>query len=102
MDTGNVAIVSSQRKQVDAIDLTTGKRIWRHTLKRRADASPVIAGDDVWIPASDGRLLRLDLTDGTEKWSHEIRGGYVAGVAITDGELFVADDDGVVRCFRGK
>jgi outer membrane protein assembly factor BamB len=99
---GDVAVLSSQRKHVDAFDLKTGKRIWRHTLRRRADASPVIAGDDVWIPATDGRLLRLSLADGTEKWSHEIRGGYSAGVAITDGELFVADDDGIVRCFRGK
>jgi outer membrane protein assembly factor BamB len=99
---GDVAVVSSQRKQVDAIDVRTGKRIWRHTLKRRADASPVISGQDVWIPASDGRLLRLSLVDGTEKWSHEVRGAYVSGVAVTDKELIVTDDDGVVRCFRGK
>ncbi|WP_253158884.1 outer membrane protein assembly factor BamB family protein [Stieleria tagensis] len=97
---GNVAVVSSQRKHVDAIDLTTGKRIWRHTLKRRADASPVIAGDDVWVPATDGRLLRLSLADGTERWVFEIRGGFAAGVAVTDTELFVADDNGIVRCFR--
>lgn len=99
---GDVAIVSSQRKQVDALDLKTGKRRWRHTLKRRADASPVIAGNDVWLPASDGRLLRLSLADGTVKWSHEIRGSYLAGVAVAGKELFVADDDGIVRCFRGK
>ena len=98
---GQIAVVSSQRKQVDAIDLKTGKRIWRHTLRRFADASPVIAGNDVWLPATDGRLLRLSLADGTLKWSYEIRGSFVAGVAVTDTELFVADDDGVVRCFRG-
>ncbi len=96
----HVAIVSSQRKVVDAIDLKTGKRLWRHTLRRRADASPVIAGNDVWIPATDGRLLRLSLADGKEKWSYEIRGAFISGVAVTDKELFVADDKGVVRCFR--
>lgn len=99
---GDAAIVSSQRKQVDALDLKTGKRIWRHTLKRFADASPVIAGNDVWIPSSDGRLSRLSLADGTLKWSYEIRGSFVAGVAVTDNELLVSDDDGIVRCFRGK
>ena len=99
---GNVAVVGSQRKQVDALDLKTGKRIWRYTLKRFADASPVIAGDDVWIPSTDGRLSRLSLADGTLKWSYEIRGGFAAGVAVTNNELFVADDDGIVRCFRGK
>ena len=97
---GDVAVVSSQRKHIDAIDIKTGKRLWRHTLRRRADASPVIAGDDVWVPATDGRLLRLSLADGKEKWSYEIRGGFVAPVAIAGDELFVADDEGVVRCFR--
>lgn len=99
---GDRAIISSQRKQIDALDLNTGKRLWRHTLRRRSDASPVIAGDDVWIPATDGRLIRLSLQDGTEKWSHEIRGSYFAGVAIAENELFVADDNGILRCFRGK
>lgn len=95
-----VTIVSSQRKHIDALDNKTGKRIWRHTLRRRSDASPVIAGKDVWIPATDGRLVRLALEDGNQTWSHEIRGSYIAGVAIGRAELFVADDDGVLRCFR--
>lgn len=99
---GDVAVVSSQRKQVDALDLRTGKKIWRFTLKRFADASPVIAGNDVWVPSTDGRLVRLSLTDGALKWSYEIRGSFIGGVAVTDGQLFVADDEGVVRCFRGK
>lgn len=95
-------VISSERRQVDALDAKTGKRKWRVTLKRRADASPVIAGKDVWIAASDGRLIRLDLQSGEQKWEHEIRGSYVGAPAVTKKELFVADDDGVVRCFRGE
>lgn len=94
-----LVIVSSQYKQVDAIAIDTGKRKWRYTLRRRADASPVIAGDDVWIAATDGRLIRLSLEDGTEKWSYEIRGSFLGGPAIAGNRLFIADDDGVVRCF---
>ncbi|QDT61900.1 Outer membrane protein assembly factor BamB precursor [Stieleria bergensis] len=99
---GEVVIVSSQRKHIDALDLKTGKRLWRHTLRRRSDASPVIAGDDVWVPATDGRLLRLSLQDGREKWTYEVRGSFIGGVAVTGDELFIADDDGIVRCFRKK
>ena len=98
----SVAIVASQRKQVDALDLKTGDRVWRYTLRRKSDGSPVIAGDDVWIAATDGRLIRLSIEDGTEKSVFEIRGGFVAGVAVAGKELFVADDEGVVRCFRGN
>ncbi|MGI9469902.1 MAG: PQQ-binding-like beta-propeller repeat protein [Rubripirellula sp.] len=96
----DLVIVSSQYKQVDAISIDTGKRVWRHTLRRRADASPVIAGEDVWIASTDGRLVRLSLQDGTdEKWSYEIRGAFLAGPAIAGDELLIADDEGVVRCF---
>jgi outer membrane protein assembly factor BamB len=97
--TDQLVIVSSQFKEVDAISIATGKRKWRHTLKRRADASPLIAGDDVWIAASDGRLIRLALQDGSERWQYEIRGSFLAAPAIAGNQLFVADDEGVVRCF---
>lgn len=100
---GDLIVLSSQFKQVDAISTTTGKLKWRHTLRRRADASPVIAGKDVWIAATDGRLIRLELEDGVEeKWSYEIRGSFLAGPAIAGQQLFIADDDGVVRCFGAR
>ncbi|MDB4331506.1 PQQ-like beta-propeller repeat protein, partial [bacterium] len=71
----------------------------RYTLKRRSDASPVIAGEDVWIAASDGRLIRLSLKDGKEKWTYEVRGSFLAAPAIVGDELFIGDDDGILRCF---
>jgi outer membrane protein assembly factor BamB len=100
--TDELVIVSSQYRQVDAIAIDTGKRKWRHTLRRRADASPVVAGNDVWIASTDGRLVRLDITDGKEKWNYEIKGSFMAGPAIAGGELFIADDEGVLRCFSAK
>lgn len=96
-----LVVVSSQFKQVDAISIDTGKLKWRHTLRRRADASPLIAGDDVWIAATDGRLVRLSAKDGSEKWTYEIRGSFLAAPAIAGNRLFIADDDGVIRCFGG-
>ena len=95
----NLVIVSSQNKQVDALDIKTGKRVWRQTLRRRADASPVIAGNDCWIAATDGRLLRLSLADGTEKWQYEINGQFLSAPAIANDRLYVADDKGILRCF---
>ncbi|MFK8111304.1 MAG: PQQ-binding-like beta-propeller repeat protein [Rubripirellula sp.] len=97
-----LVVVSSQFKQVDAISIKDGKRKWTHTLRRRADASPLIAGADVWIACTDGRLVRLSLEDGTEKWSYETRGAFLASPAIAAGELFIADDEGVLRCFSSQ
>ena len=95
----DVVVISSRNKHIDAIDRFTGQRLWRTTIRRRADASPLIAGDDVWIASTDGRLLRLSLEDGSERWSFEIKGGFFASPAIIDNRLIIADDEGVVRCF---
>ena len=94
-----IAVVVGSSKSVDAIDVQTGKRLWRYTLKRRSQASPIIAGEDVWIASADGRLIRLGLRDGAEKWSYEIRGSFLASPAIAGDRLLVADDDGNVHCF---
>ncbi len=95
----DLVIVCSEGKQIDALSVDTGERQWRYTLRKRADASPVIAGKDVWIAARDGRLIRLSLADGKEKWVYEIRGEFLASPAIAGGALYISDDRGVVRCF---
>ena len=92
-------IAASKQKQVDALDRETGKLLWRKTLRRRSDASPLIAGDDVWIASTDGRLVRLSLQSGEERWSYEIRGSFLAAPALVGDRLIIADDEGVVRCF---
>ncbi len=97
-----LVIVSSQNKQVDALERTTGKRVWRYTLRRRADGSPIIAGDDCWIASTDGRLIRISLADGKEKWSFEIGGQFIAGPSIANGLLFIPDNKGVIRCFGSR
>lgn len=97
-----VVVVVSQNKNVDGIDLKTGKRIWRYSMRKRAAASPVIAGDDIWIASTDGRLLRLSLKTGVEKWQFEIRGKFTSSPGIGNGRLIIADDKGIVRCFAIK
>lgn len=92
-------IIASRLKHIDAIDRKTGKSIWRITLRRRADASPLITGDEVWIASTDGLLLRLSLDDGSQRWSFEIKGGFFAAPAVVGDRLIIADDEGVVRCF---
>ncbi|QDV63696.1 outer membrane protein assembly factor BamB family protein [Crateriforma conspicua] len=95
--TDDLVIVSSKNKKVDAIDRETGQHRWRYSLRRHSDASPVVAGNDVWIAATDGRLVRLDLTTGKEKSVTEFRGGLYGSPAILSDSMIIADDDGVVR-----
>lgn len=100
--TKDIVVVASQNRQVFALDPKDGHALWSTPLRRRSDSSPVIAGDDVWIAATDGRLYRLGLVDGKEKWQYEIKGGFLASPAIAQGRLIVATDAGTVICFGGK
>lgn len=93
---GDIVVLASQFKQVDAVNVATGERVWTYKLRRRADASPVIAGEDVWIAATDGRLIRLNATDGSETWQREYRGGFIASPAVVGDQLILADDNGKV------
>lgn len=92
-------VVASQFRKVTALDPDKGTELWSRPLRRFADGGPVIAGDDVWIASSDGRLLRLALKDGAILWEREFRGSFVASPVVAGQQLFVVNDDGVVICF---
>lgn len=89
-------VVTSQFRSVVALDPKTGKPLWTKPLRRFAEASPVIAGDDVWVAATDGRLYRFALSDGTLRSEQEFRGSFLAPPAIAGEQLIIANDDGVV------
>ena len=95
-------IVASKSRQILALDPQTGNVQWQAALKRRADASPVIAGTDVWVTATDGRIYRFDLETGKEEWQYEIRGAFIAPPAIANQRMVVATDEGVIICFGEK
>jgi outer membrane protein assembly factor BamB len=94
-----LVVATSRNKHVFAIDATTGKVVWDIVLRKRADSSPVIAGESVVVAAADGRLIVLDLRTGNEKWLYEIKGGFIGSPAIADGKIVVASDKGTVFCF---
>ncbi|QDV11297.1 Outer membrane protein assembly factor BamB precursor [Rosistilla oblonga] len=100
--TDKVVVVSSQGKRLTALDASTGKQLWQTTVRRRADASPVIAGDSVLLAATDGRLYRFNLHDGKQTWQYEVKGALLASPAIADGKLILTTEEGHVLCFGGK
>jgi outer membrane protein assembly factor BamB len=94
-----LVVASSRNRRVFALDAKTGEVRWDVVLRKRADSSPVIAGDKVVISATDGRLLLLDLKSGRELWMTEVKGGFIASPAVAAGKLIVASDKGTVYCF---
>lgn len=97
--TSTHVVVANKNRQVLSLDPQSGALQWSVTLPRRSDASPVIAADDVWVTATDGRIYRFALDDGTERWQYELRGSILAPPTIIESALIVATNEGKIICF---
>lgn len=95
-------VATSRNRRVFALDITTGKVRWEQTLRKRSDASPVIAGDKVVLAAADGRILLLGLKTGEELWMFEVKGSFLGAPAVAHGKVVVASDRGTIYCLGKK
>jgi len=106
-----ILIVPTLYRDVVALDATTGAELWRHaalpspirTTHYRGggqagyEASPVIAGDLVWIADTSGELAALDLRTGAPKFRSRIGAPVLAGLTLANDHIIVASFDGTVR-----
>lgn len=97
-----IIVASSGNRRVFALALDSGNVLWEQTLRRRSDNSPVIAGSQVVIAGSDGRISRFDLRTGSELPVVELKGSFLGSPAVADGKLVLASDRGDVYCLGAK
>jgi outer membrane protein assembly factor BamB len=75
--------VASRDKQVYALDLATGKELWRVAAGDMLTATPALHGDLLIFGAYDGKISAVATRDGTPRWSYD------ATLAIT-GDIVIA------------
>jgi outer membrane protein assembly factor BamB len=106
-------IFGTAEKGVVALDRQTLKEKWNFMTKPAliysspyvrnpactVETSPVLAGNVVYIGASDGFIYALDKTNGTLLWKHDTGAPVFATVTISGNALFAADFSGNVYCF---
>lgn len=114
--TDNLVIVGSRGKAVEAFSRPDGARQWRHPMRGRVDASPVVVAEEdrtlgvpdqapapprwlVIVADSAGKIVALDAADGATAWEFDAGGGFSAGAAVAAGHVVFASDDGTVWCF---
>ena len=74
-----------------AVDAATGTEQWRIDTFESVNATPLIAGDRVFIVTDDGMVAAIDVQTGEVQWRAEIPGGGSgASPALTGGILIVA------------
>jgi len=111
--TEELAIVGTRGRAVEALAIADGRRRWRHPMRGRVDASPVVvtAAGTATDPAAPprpvaivadakGTVAALDAASGEPVWEFDAGGGFAAGGAVAAGQVVLASDDGVVWCFQ--
>lgn len=86
---------------VQAVNLNSGKEIWRTQTNTLFWSSPLIVGNKVYIGGFDGNEFCLDLATG-KRISKFQTNGTVLSSAVFDGEhLYVGSDDGYLYSLSG-
>jgi len=75
-------------------DITKLKPVWRHRLAAEISASPVVAGNLLYVAAENGNLYAFDLTTHKQVWLYHAEGGTGSTPAFADGRLYVLSRDG--------
>jgi outer membrane protein assembly factor BamB len=90
-DTGWL-IASIDAGRLLALRATDGVVLWEKDLGSPLHSPPAPAGDRVYLPLSDGRLVALSLTTGADVWTTKFSEPVVGILAVGD-RVFVASRD---------
>jgi outer membrane protein assembly factor BamB len=91
-------------QQLQAVWLATGSPVWERYLGGMCQASPMVAGDALFVAAGEPnqRVLRLDPATGKTIWQSgdgTLLQSVAAGVAVADGHVVVAELGGRYHSF---
>jgi outer membrane protein assembly factor BamB len=99
---GRDIVVPSPSGYLHALDVTTGKRLWRAPLALSSSA-PAIANGVVYVGSGDGNLYAFALKDGKKLWSARLGAKEItSSPTVVNGAVYVGSDDGNVVAFRRR
>jgi len=84
---------------VEAVTLGNNLKIaWEHRLERGFfEASPIVAGNSVFIGSSHTGIQAFDLQTGTPQWTYKTERDIAAPAAYFEGLIFVGDVSGILH-----
>lgn len=107
-ETGLVAALDGRRVYtahsdggVSAVDLETGKRVWRVKTDLSISAGPTVVADRLLVGTRDGRLVALSAEDGSEIWRRPVSSEVLSAPAAAEaGSVIVRTLDGHLTAFE--
>jgi outer membrane protein assembly factor BamB len=96
-----VVTSSSDARFVQAVNLETGREIWKHRTSLAVWASPLIVGDKVYAGSFDGQLYCIDLKAGKQVSQFKTNDKILSSPVWNDQLLYVGSDDGYLYALNG-
>ncbi|MBL7960953.1 PQQ-like beta-propeller repeat protein, partial [bacterium] len=95
---------TSDGRFVNAVNVTTGKEIWRFQTRNIVWASPIIVGNLVYVPSCDGILHILDSRTGKKISEYRTVNSLsiFSSPVFTDSTVVIATDEGAVISLKGR
>jgi glucose dehydrogenase len=98
---GRVYVGSSDGHFFQAVELTTGRELWRLQTEANVLSSPLLVGDALVVgtyrtDAAWGDLIALNPETGALRWRLRMDGTVMSSPSAADGELYVGTDAGSI------
>ena len=98
---GKAYVGSSDGRFIHAVDIASGRELWRTTITMNAIASPVLTRDLLVVATAStnsgrGELLALDVGTGAIRWRLMFPDAVWSTPVVVGNELFIGSDDGNV------
>ncbi len=97
---GNRVYAASRDGNVVAMELESGKEVWRTELELTLSAGPGVGNGLVVVGSADGLVIVLDATDGTERWRADSGGEVLSPPLVTDEYIVISTIDNRLRALR--
>ena len=95
-------IVNLVPGHVIKLDARTGRVLWKHSLPGRAESSPLVVGNTVYLGCEDDKLYALSTRNGHVRWATTLGGPVKSAPAYRHGVLFVGDYGGYMNAVEAK
>lgn len=94
---GRVAYAAGRDGRVRAVELETGRPVWRTDLDATLSAGPGLGEGLVVVAGADAELVALNATDGTVRWRTRVSSEVLATPEISRNIVAVRTTDGALH-----
>lgn len=83
------ALVGTNAGVAIALDLETGRELWRVALRGRVASSPALAGELALFTTIKGDVIALDARTGTREWRRRVGGAVESSPLVVGGSAYI-------------